>query len=89
MNSLKWRQVGHAVVTLVFTQMLFAACVPAKSQQTNPQPTPAPARESVKSSPPDTNRYVRPAIPEDRLNTPVPLPRPRSEIAPAPQPNPR
>ena len=47
------------------------------------------AQESAKSSPPDTNRYVRPGIPEDRLNRPVPLPRPRSETAPAPQPNPR
>jgi len=48
----------------------------------SPSPTDG-AQESPRSAPPDRTPYVRPAIPEDRIKTP--LPHPESERS---QPNP-
>ena len=73
MNRMNWHTVvNRAVTALAAVLMALAACLAAVSQEAKPERPQTSARESAKSSPPDTNRYVRPAIPEDRLNTPSP-----------------
>jgi hypothetical protein len=61
-----------ARTALAMAAMMLAACASAMSQGATPPQ--APARPPGKSSPPDTTRYIRPAIPEDRLNKPPPPP---------------
>jgi hypothetical protein len=74
MNWLKWLQIGRvAVIALAAAEMAVATSVAASQEAKSWQP-PAPAQESARSSPPDTTRYVRPAIPEDSMQTPVPRP---------------
>jgi hypothetical protein len=60
------------LAALAAAPIALTGCAAALGQELKPQAPRTHAQESVKSSPPDTNRYVRPAIPEDRLNTPLP-----------------
>jgi hypothetical protein len=96
MNRMNWHAVAHgAVAALATLLMALTASVAAVSEELKPPAPGTPAQESAKSSPPDTNRYIRPAIPEDRMNTPLPPPRSGNPRPPVPddsssaQPRPR
>ena len=69
---MKWRSAARVAATaLAVMEVALAACAPALSQEPKSPQVP----ESARSFPPDRTPYVRPAIPEDRLKTPLPKPR--------------
>jgi hypothetical protein len=78
--------IGTAVLGVIAA---VSGTLPAMTQAPSP-----PAPESARSSPPDTTPYARPAIPEDRLRTPLsnptdtdtPSPTPKDSNGTAPEP---
>jgi hypothetical protein len=81
---MKWRSVGHVAAMVLALADMAGGMRPAMSQEPKPAIPPAPAKESTRSSPPDTTSYVRPVIPEDSIKTP--LPRPGCANTPLPSP---
>src|SRR5262245_34060695 len=67
-DQMRRRSVIGLAAALATAKISLAICGAATGEESKPA---APSRESARSFPPDTTPYVRPAIPEDRVNTPL------------------
>jgi hypothetical protein len=76
---------SHVGAMVLALMGIVAGMQPAFSQAPRAPMTAPPAQESPRSFPPDTTPYVRPAIPEDTLRTPLQSPRGPDTSFPAPK----